>query len=79
MIKQEVELFGILKEGDVGMNKELRKIVDLMNDVQIAALESVSTEDYDKYIANVNERIGNIEKSLALLKRELTNQDLNDW
>lgn len=61
------------------MNKELRKIMDLMNDVQIAALDSVSTEDYGKYIANVNERIGKIEKKLALLKRELTNQDLNDW
>jgi len=61
------------------MNSEIRKIMNLMNDVQIAALDSVSTEDHDKYIANVNERIGNIEKSLALLKRELTNQGLNDW
>lgn len=61
------------------MNKELRKIMDLMNDVQIAALDSVSTENHDKYIANVNERIGNIEKRMALLKRELTNQGLNDW
>jgi len=61
------------------MNKELRKIINLMNNVQIAALDSVSTEEHDKYIKNVNDRIGKMEKNIALLKRELTNQGLNDW
>lgn len=51
-----------------------------MNDVQTAALEGDAIfTDSDTYIAVVNERIEEIEKNLALLKRELTKQGLNDW
>jgi len=62
------------------MDIELNKIVNLMTTVQMAALEGdANVTDSDKYISTVNERIGEIEKNIALLKRELTNQGLNDW
>lgn len=59
---------------------ELKKIINLMNDVQIAALGDKDPQgNSDEYISDVNKRIEEIETSLSLLKRELTKQGLNDW
>jgi hypothetical protein len=59
---------------------ELKKIINLMNDVQIAALgDKDPQENPDEYISDVNKRIGEVETSISLLKHELKKQGLNDW
>ena len=60
------------------MNRELKRIINLMNDIQISALGLVAPHE-EGYIEDVNNRIGEIENGLAALKHELKSQDLNDW
>lgn len=54
------------------------RIADLMNDIQIAATSDKVVFD-DGYIADVNERIGEVERAISALKYELTKHNLNDW
>lgn len=54
------------------------RISDLMQDVQEATRSDKDVFDND-YIADVNERIGEIERAIEALKHELTKHDLNDW
>jgi hypothetical protein len=54
------------------MDAELKAIINLMNEVQIAAIGDGDPQQGHKgYIEDVNARIGEIERKLALLKHEL--------
>ena len=62
------------------MDKDLTRIVNLVNDIQIAAQgEKDPSDNRDEYIADVNARITDMESGISVLKFELTRQDLGDW
>ena len=59
---------------------ELKRIINLVNEIQIASHGEVDPSgDPVEYVADVNVRIGEMEKGIALLKHELSRQGLNDW
>ena len=62
------------------MSKNINYLIaDLMQDVQMAALESDTDPKQADYIEDVNRRIGEIERAIVALKHELTKHGLNDW
>lgn len=57
------------------MEKDISRIVNIVNDIQLAALGDVGPYDEREiYLADINKRIHGIEKGLTSLKKELASQ-----
>ena len=62
------------------MDKINMDIADIMTNIQIASQgKKEPTDSQAEYAADINNRIGDIERGLTELKHYLTKHNLNDW